>query len=114
MTERSDDVKRIRRKLGLTQTRLGDFLGVSFATVNRWEKGRFDVPDTVWELLQQAASRGALVIESSPPTPAREIRSTDAATILDFAGHPRSIRTFAEGERLSFGHLTNPVFGTEV
>lgn len=33
-------VKEVRRKLGLSQEELARALGVSFATVNRWENGR--------------------------------------------------------------------------
>ncbi len=36
----SDIIKDIRSRLGLSQTELAKKLGVSFATVNRWEKGR--------------------------------------------------------------------------
>lgn len=38
---RSDMIKDIRFRLGLSQMKLAECLGVSFATVNRWEKGRF-------------------------------------------------------------------------
>lgn len=37
--EYSDKVKSIREKLSLTQEQLAENLGVSFATVNRWENG---------------------------------------------------------------------------
>jgi putative transcriptional regulator len=33
-------VKEVRKKLGLSQKALAQALGVSFATVNRWENGR--------------------------------------------------------------------------
>ena len=36
----SDIIKGIRSQLNLSQTELAKKLGVSFATVNRWEKGR--------------------------------------------------------------------------
>ncbi len=36
----SDIIKDIRSRLGLSQTEFAEKLGVSFATVNRWEKGR--------------------------------------------------------------------------
>lgn len=35
-----DQVKDIRRQLGLSQEDLAHALGVSFATVNRWENGK--------------------------------------------------------------------------
>ncbi len=36
----SDIVKDTRKKLGLSQQNLADELGISFATINRWENGR--------------------------------------------------------------------------
>lgn len=34
-----DEIKVLRAKLGMTQEQLAHELGVSFATVNRWENG---------------------------------------------------------------------------
>lgn len=34
-----DKVKELRKKLGISQEKLAARLGVSFSTVNRWEKG---------------------------------------------------------------------------
>lgn len=36
----ADKVKYVRKKLGISQEKLATLLEVSFATVNRWEKGR--------------------------------------------------------------------------
>ena len=36
----ADKVKYVREQLDLSQEKLAVLLGVSFATVNRWEKGR--------------------------------------------------------------------------
>lgn len=36
----SDDIKRIRRKAFLSQEDFAKEIGVSFATVNRWETGK--------------------------------------------------------------------------
>ena len=35
-----EQVKEVRRQLGLSQEELAHALGVSFATVNRWENGK--------------------------------------------------------------------------
>lgn len=37
----SEAIKKLRNKLILTQTEFGKLFGVSFATVNRWEGGKF-------------------------------------------------------------------------
>lgn len=34
-------IRKLRNKLILTQTEFGELFGVSFATVNPWESGRF-------------------------------------------------------------------------
>jgi DNA-binding transcriptional regulator YiaG len=34
------EVKKIRKRLDLTQEQLAQKLGVSFTTVNRWERGK--------------------------------------------------------------------------
>ena len=34
-------VKKLRSKMLLTQEELADVLGVSFATINRWETGKY-------------------------------------------------------------------------
>jgi len=44
-------VKRIRAQLGLTQMGMCHLLGVSRATLARWEAGQYPVPKTVALLL---------------------------------------------------------------
>ena len=38
----SDKIKYVRIKLGLSQEELAHELGVSFATINRWENGSYN------------------------------------------------------------------------
>lgn len=38
----SDLIKQLRSKLIITQEELAEILGVSFASVNRWENGHFE------------------------------------------------------------------------
>lgn len=42
MDNYSSLIKELRIKLGMTQKEMSDFLGVSFATLNRWENGHFN------------------------------------------------------------------------
>ena len=36
---KADEIKRLRKQLGLSQEKLAQLLGVSFGTINRWERG---------------------------------------------------------------------------
>jgi len=38
---KSEDIKKIRNSLGLSQEALAHLVGVSIQTVNRWERGLF-------------------------------------------------------------------------
>lgn len=38
----SENIKKVRTQLNLTQEELAHKLGVSFATVNRWENGSYN------------------------------------------------------------------------
>lgn len=110
----SDDspsqIKTLRARLGLTQVALADKLGVSFPTVNRWENGKSVPSQLAWDKLLRLA--GELdqpeVAEPEPPP------FTGSSPILDFTASPETVRCLVEGERLSFGHLANPVFATEI
>ncbi len=103
-------IKTIRARLGLTQVALAEAMGVSFPTVNRWENGK-TIPSQLAlskllklenEFLQE------LVAEPEPPP------YSGTPPTLEFTARPEVVRALVEGERLSFGHLANPVFGTEV
>jgi DNA-binding transcriptional regulator YiaG len=57
-------VKEVRRQLGLSQEELARELGVSFATVNRWENGKTTpskMAQTVWrQFCQRQIAEGKL------------------------------------------------------
>jgi putative transcriptional regulator len=46
-------VKEVRRKLGLSQEELAHGLGVSFATINRWENGKSSPSKLARRLFEQ-------------------------------------------------------------
>ncbi len=101
-------IKRLRAELGLTQEALAARLGVSFATVNRWENGQTKPSQLSRSQLQQLWEIGTKDESSS------EKKKDAAPAVLDFAARPEMIKVLAEGERLSFGHLMNPTFATEI
>ncbi len=105
----SDCIKRLRVKLGLTQQALADRLGVSFATVNRWENDQTKPSQLSWSHLRQFEMRVREEDDSSSMEP-----KNVAPAILDFTASPEIVKVLAEGERLSFGHLMNPTFATEI
>ncbi|MEK6677706.1 MAG: helix-turn-helix domain-containing protein, partial [Planctomycetota bacterium] len=99
-------VKQYRSRLGLTQVELAVRLGVSFATVNRWENGQTKPSAICWRQLQR--------MEEGNTGPVPEPSQLAENPIIDFTSSPIVVRALAEGERLSFGHMFNPVFATEI
>ena len=108
----SSQVLEARRRLGLTQAALAELLGVSFVTVNRWERGKSRPSEKALlrlraleaERTSQAAAPSALSRSTHPPTSARA---------TDFLGDANHVRLIAEVERLSHGHTASPTFATE-
>ena len=100
-------IKRLRGRLALTQTQLADLLGVSFATVNRWENRQARPSQLAWSRIQKLTS-GTAQEEADRQAP------KEGPPPLDFTADPAAVRALAEGERLSFGHLANPAFATEI
>ena len=101
-------VKDLRERLGLTQTQMAERIGVSFATVNRWENGQSRPTRLAWQrFVELEADVRAMTRRTEPavasPTPT-----------LDFAAEPEVVATIAEAIRLSYGHLSNPAFAAEI
>ena len=103
-----EQIKKLRAHLGFTQQTLAEKLGVSFATVNRWENGQTTPSQLSWSQLRQ------LEITVADDTLQTKKREEPLPATLDFTAPPDVVKVLAEGERLSFGHLTNPTFATEI
>ena len=54
-TVRPDELKRVRARLGLTQTQLADRLGVTQNTVARWEMGDRRITEPMGRLIERIA-----------------------------------------------------------
>lgn len=104
----SEIIKRLRSRVGLTQQALADRIGVSFATVNRWENNQTKPSRLFWDQLRLLEAR--FIEELS----IQRKEESKPAPILDFTAQPEMVKILAEGERLSFGHLMNPTFATEI
>jgi len=106
----AERIRQWRALLGLTQAQLAEEIGVSFASVNRWENGKARPSLLAWQHLLRLPERG-----ERPPSSGPEPSSTwDHINALDFSSPPQAVRAVVEGERLSFGHLFSPSFGTEI
>ena len=109
------DIREARKSLGLTQEEFAERLGVTFASVNRWENGRA-IPQrsrvmAIQELLVQYSNRrdrqaGDLPSFAEPQGPT-SIR-------IDFGGDPEAVQLAVDATRLQNGHLYNKTFGLEL
>ena len=103
-------IKRARGARGLTQTQFAELIGVSFATVNRWENGQSHPNNLAWRRILELE-------EQSGEGPGAEGISLDdksnAPVSMNFSADPNAVWAVAEAHRLAYGHLFNPVFATE-
>ena len=102
-------VRSVRRRLALTQAQLAERVGVSFATVNRWENGQTRPARLAWRRLLDVAA------EAAPPggRPAPAADGKGVPPPLDFTARPDVAAAVAEAARLGYGHLFHPAFATE-
>ena len=71
------EIRQLRVELGLTQERMAHKLGVSFATVNRWEKGRSAPTGLSLDILDTAQKEVVTVLpvyEWKPEPPPVKVR----------------------------------------
>ena len=101
-------VKDLRERLGLTQTRMAERVGVSFATVNRWENGQSRPARLAWRRIIDIEADVRASTRRAEPVAALETPT------LDFAAKPEVVAAIAEANRLAYGHLSNPAFAAEI
>src|SRR4030043_1633289 len=100
-------IKSLRLKLGFSQQEFAGALGVSFATVNRWENGKAKPqkdPIEKIRALSKQKDQLNLFAESGPIETTR----------LNFEGDPDAIKLVIDAHRLQNGHLFNKAFGLEL
>lgn len=108
---------------------------VSYASVSRWENGQSRPSTLAWQRILRSEAMGieALSINNNahytvkePEIPhgaygaCRAAHTADGgsekvqAPDTDFSSDPEIVRVVAEGERLTYGYLFNPVLATEI
>ncbi len=94
-------------------------MGVSFASVNRWENGQSRPAALAWQQIIRTEKLGMEALDSdgeslvSDQTEASPDTQLELVSAIDFATAPEIVWAVAEGERLTYGHLFNPTFATE-
>ena len=102
-------IKSLRGGRELTQGQLADLIGVSYATVNRWENEQSRPNQLAWRRIIELESEATHRIAEQPA-------AYDAPAhppSMDFAADPAAVAAVAEAHRLAYGHLFNPAFATE-
>jgi len=104
-------IKNVREISELTQMQLAQRIGVSFATVNRWENRQTRPNRLAWRRILELEEtlNTSRVAEKSPSY--APLRST--APSLNFAADPETVAALVEAHRLTYGHLFNSAFATE-
>ncbi len=117
-------IKQLRQRFSLTQVQMAELMGVSFASINRWENGQTKPALLAWKQIARAEilGIGALSKDFSPQAysshtvtepKAEYLTQSGMAPVRDFSTPSEIVRVVAEGERLAYGHLFNPAFATE-
>jgi DNA-binding transcriptional regulator YiaG len=65
-----DLIRRLRRKLGLTQEEFAHAIAVTVSTVNRWENAHAAPSKLAWKVIRELARKRGLADHLHPETPA--------------------------------------------
>jgi superfamily II DNA or RNA helicase/transcriptional regulator with XRE-family HTH domain len=103
------EIKHTRKSvLQLSQREFAAKLGVSFSTVNRWERGHAEPqPDRLRRI------REILLLHQAQEHPV-VAEVPDAPVQTDFEGDPEAVKLVVDAFRLRNGHLFNRAFGLEL
>jgi superfamily II DNA or RNA helicase len=109
-----EQIRDLRKSMSLTQQQFAELLGVSFVTLNRWENGQSKPSAMGLSKLRGLARRGSGVVAPAADAAPMSAAAPAEEHRLDFLGDANALRVLVEGERLSYGHLFNPAFATEI
>jgi transcriptional regulator with XRE-family HTH domain len=94
----------------MTQGQMAERIGVSFATVNRWENGQSKPTRLAWQKILDLET----AMTASAAKAGLVVAAAEAPVRFDFTAKPEVVGAVAEATRLAYGHLFNPAFATEI
>src|SRR3954453_15530395 len=97
----SDRIKRARGRLALTQQALADRLGISFATVNRWENAQTKPSRFYWTQIEKLVSSGDPTHHELRPATADSAPVNVGRKVQRSGGDRRSVEKCS-----AFGHTS--------
>jgi transcriptional regulator with XRE-family HTH domain len=118
-------IRKLRSALGLTQTRLAELMGVSFASVNRWENGQSRPSALAWQQIDraeklgiEALSKDYLTVEHASVATQRRteepVHLSESSINIDFSTNSEVVRAVAEGERLGWEEVRSQLKDQEI
>ena len=96
--------------MGLTQAQFAELIGVSYASVNRWENSQSRPNNLAWHRIIELEKQSERERSDIQVTFDKELTPLP---IMDFSADPNIVSVVAEAHRLSYGHLFNSTFATE-
>jgi SNF2 family DNA or RNA helicase len=106
-------IKELRQSLGMSQQAFASVLGVSFATVNRWENGKAKPQKDRIERMR-AMQHQTSTPQSVDSVPTQIPGQLSFPIRLDFEGDADAVKLVVDAHRLQNGHLFNKAFGLEL
>ncbi len=103
-------IRGAREVRGLTQAKFAELVGVSYATVNRWENKQSRPNSLAWARILQLESS---VDDHGGSDLSAAAYASPAVHGIDFSADPDAVSAVAEAHRLTYGHLFNSAFATE-
>ena len=103
----NEQIKNLRKQLRLSQEAFGKRLGVSFATINRWENGKAKPQRGRIAQIHALLDQGQMDVGNTAA-------KTTPAVSLNFEGDPEAIKLVVDAHRLRNGHQFNKAYGLEL
>ncbi len=107
-------IKALRARFDLNQAGLAELIGVTPAAVSQWESGASQPSQKRWAQITRAEMLGVHALADDFESMVKESRADYVLPNITFATNPEIVRLVLQGQRLAYGHQTNPTFAVEI